>query len=300
MPQLDPEDGQPVWDFAEGELVLPSHRAIERLGTGTRCETWLAWSESLWSPVVVKLVRPEQIDHPRGRAAIEREASALAAVDHPATPRLLIDGRDAAIPHLVMHYVDGPDLDDVLDDGPLDDVDLIYLAAQLGSALRSLHGAGFAHLDLKPANIVVKAANVVLLDLGSARALGRSQPSGRPIGTVGYAAPELEEGADISSAMDVFGLGVVLAEAALGDRVFDPTDGVRERAVPTLPEDLPGDLRALVASMLAPESAQRPSLDDVLARLGDLTMPADGGGALWPSWVTGLLASGGAAKVDAG
>src|SRR3569623_2011588 len=66
-------------------------RAWRRLGVGERCETWLAWSDRLWAPVVVKLPRPQQSAHPRARRSLARETAALAGVHHPALPRLYVD-----------------------------------------------------------------------------------------------------------------------------------------------------------------------------------------------------------------
>jgi len=271
----DDVDGLPIWTFVEGEELVCGCLAWERLGVGTRCETWLAWSVEMWAPVVVKLVRPHQVDHPRGLAAIAREADALGRVRHPAFPRLWSDGRTTARPHVVLEYVDGPDLDDVLDDiGPMDSADLVQLGLQVASALRALHTSGFAHLDLKPDNVAVRDARVTVLDLGSARPLGRSQPAGRPIGSAGYAAPDLEAGADISAAMDVYGLGVLLAEAALDDRLFDSGQAAEARPSVELDAAAVGaDLAALVTAMLAPEPGDRPALADVLAGLDALTGP---------------------------
>lgn len=285
---VDAVDGLPVWAFDEGDEMVPGHRAWERLGVGTRCETWLAWSVAMWSPVVVKLIRPHQVDHPRGQAAIAREAEALAAVRHPGFPRIWGDARHADVPHLVLEYVDGPDLDDVLaEEGARGSEDIVQLGIHIGSALRSLHTAGFAHLDLKPDNLAVRDARPVVLDLGSARRLGRTQPAGSPIGSAGYASPELEAGADISSAMDIYGLGVLLAEAALDERVFDSAGSPDRRPRVELPDQLDEEIRQLVAAMLAHEPSQRPSIEQVLVTLG--RQVSGGDVPPWPAAATSHL-----------
>src|SRR5262249_13099116 len=152
---LDEFDQCPTWNFALGERVVDGCLAWERLGVGQRCETWLAWSQAMWAPVAVKLVRPHQVAEPRGRRAIGREVKALRACHHPALPRLLADGRQAEVAYLVTEYLDGPTLEEALDDdGPLLPPDAAVLLAQLAGSVRAMHAAGFAHLDIKPANVV--------------------------------------------------------------------------------------------------------------------------------------------------
>ncbi|HOZ59248.1 MAG TPA: hypothetical protein PKY70_13780, partial [Nakamurella multipartita] len=82
----DEQDGQPIWLVAEGADLAPGVAAIDRLAVGTRCETWLGWSRSLWCPVVVKLARPDQLT--RALRSLGREVAALDQHLHPAWPRL--------------------------------------------------------------------------------------------------------------------------------------------------------------------------------------------------------------------
>ena len=93
---VDTEDGLAVWDWAEGCELPGGTFALERLGVGHRCETWLVWSVALWSPAVLKAARPHQIHHPRALKSLRRETAALAGNSHPALPRLLADGTDDA------------------------------------------------------------------------------------------------------------------------------------------------------------------------------------------------------------
>lgn len=80
----DDLDGLAVWDWAEGCELPGGTFAIERLGVGHRCETWLVWSVSLWAPAVLKAARPHQIHHPRAVKSLRRETAALAGNLHPA------------------------------------------------------------------------------------------------------------------------------------------------------------------------------------------------------------------------
>src|SRR4051794_18661736 len=210
---FDPEDGLPVWAYHGGEELVPGLVARERLGVGSRCETWLAWSPASWAPVVVKLARPHQLEHPRARRSLQREVDALVGNLHPCLPRLYAADLDAERPHVVLEHIDGVPLADLLTPWRYrGTTTTAHLAVQLLSALLPLHARGVAHLDLKPDNIVVRDGRVVVVDFGSARRIGSAQPPGRPVGTLGYASPEMEACAPVSAAMDVYGVGAVAAE----------------------------------------------------------------------------------------
>jgi serine/threonine protein kinase len=282
---IDPTDDLPVWEFEPGEEITPGNLAWEPLGVGQRCETWLAWSTGLWTPVVVKLARPHQADHPRARVAVSRECDALIACPHPGVPQLVEDGRAASPPFLVQEYIDGPTLDAALETGPLSAVETIALAAQLTAVVRFLHLQGFAHVDLKPDNVILRDGRPTLIDLGSARPLGRLQPAGKPIGSPGYASPELEAGEPISESMDLYGIATIVYEALTGEAAFDPDCPAQDRPAPQtlgLPTDVPDSLELLTRELLAVDPAQRPgNAEALLTRLQDCFAAARGG-ALWP------------------
>ena len=275
--------------LSAGRRLVDGIVAWERLGEGARCETWLGWSRPLWCPVVVKLARPHQRTHPRARNSLAREVAAIGDNPHPVLPRLFAAGLDADIPHVVVEYVDGDSLDAVIEDnGPFDGPSTALLAVQLLSALMSLHGRGLAHLDIKPENVVVRDGRPVLVDFGSARELGRPQPAGHPVGTPGYAAPEMEACEPISTGMDVFGVGVTLREAFTGLSIYD-NDPLRRLAAEDPPyPDNPG-LVALIRAMLAPSPADRPTVPEALDAFAGLFDPEQAGpmastrsGCRWP------------------
>jgi serine/threonine protein kinase len=290
----DPTDDLPVWEFEPGEPITPGNLAWEPLGVGQRCETWLAWSTQLWVPVVVKLARPHQAEHPRARVAVTRECDALIRCPHPALPRLLADGRADTPPYLVQEYLDGPTLDSAIEDAPLAADETVAVAAQLTAVIRTLHLGGLAHVDLKPDNVILRDGRPCLLDLGSARELGRTQPAGRPIGSPGYAAPELEAGDPISAAMDLYGIGMIMYEALSGEPAFDPDLAAPDRPGPdtlSFPATVPVPLELLTRSLLAVDPAQRPAgTDDLLARLAECFSAARGG-ELWPEAASRQLAA---------
>ncbi len=263
------DDELPVWTYRPGETIADGLQAWQRLGVGHRCETWLAWSAPTWSPVVIKLARPHQVDHPRARASLHREQAALHDLVHPGLPRLISAAIDHPLPHLVLEYVDGLALDDLLaDQGGLDDRSVALLGAQLLAALVPVHGRGLAHLDVKPENVMVRDGRPVLVDFGSARRIGTRQPPGHPVGTLGWAPPEMEACRPISAAMDVYGVGRVL-QACL-----TPRAGHR-------PGPTGGRLRDLVAKMTSPEPSARPDLPRAVRAIGDVLPRSE---RPWPAW----------------
>ncbi|TCC52291.1 serine/threonine protein kinase [Kribbella capetownensis] len=267
---VDAEDGLAVWEFAEGSTLPGGNLAIERLGVGVRCETWLVWSPELWSPAVLKLARPHQVAHPRAVLTLRRETAALTGNLHPALPRILADGTGDPVPHIMIEYVDGPALDEEIDqNGALAAEQAAVLGAQLLPAVASLHRRGLAHLDLKPENVVLRDARPVLLDFGTARPIGSTQPAGHPVGTTGYVAPEQETCEPVSAAMDLYGLGMVLAEAVTGVPMAKGAE------IP------PSPLAPVIRQLLAERPDRRGTTAEVLVALAEVA------GELrpWPQWL---------------
>jgi serine/threonine protein kinase len=278
-PPADKPEEAPAWGTTS-PWPLPSYQPWRCLGVGARCETWLVWDTAGWSRAVVKLVRPDHVGPAgdRARRALDREA-ACAATPHAGLARLLADGRGAGVPHLVFEHLGGPALDaTVADDGRLTDTEAALLAAGLLSALTALHRSGRAHCDVKPANVVLRDGLPVLVDLGSARRLGSLQPTGRPLGTPGYAAPEMEACAPIAAGMDVYGVAVTVAEARTGRSPL--ADRWGPAAFARWPRR--SRLRPVVEQMLCPEPEHRPTLTASLRLVAGLLTPDQ---APWPEAV---------------
>jgi len=293
---LNPE---PSWSWRPGDELAPGLLAWALLGDGRRCETWLAWDLGRWCPVAVKLPRPGQ--GARAVAALAGEARVAAAVAHPGIRRLLDDRLDRPLPHLVFEYVEGPTLDDALaDEGPFHPVDVLLAGMQLAAALGHLHGRGLAHLDLKPGNVVLREGRPVLIDLGLARPLGEAPAGRHRRGSPPWMAPEQVRRRPASPGMDLFALGAVLFELATGTQAFDPADaGPPARRWPQLAgpaprvrtrrPEVPAAVDRAVASLLAPDPADRPVTAAQALDLLAAAMPADAAedDRLWPTWATG-------------
>jgi eukaryotic-like serine/threonine-protein kinase len=275
------DDGLPVSALAAGDRLPGGARAWERLGVGRRCETWLAWSTALCAPVVVKFPRPHQVGTARARDALYREVRALHGTLHPGLPVLYRDGTNAGVPYVELEYLDGPCLDEeVADRGRLDPVETALLGVQLLAALRSVHARELLHVDIKPANVVLRAGCPVLLDFGSSRPIGAAQPAGALIGSPGYAAPELEDGAPLAAPMDLYGVGATLYEALAGCPAFEPELAAADRPEAKPPDDTA--VSELVIRLLAPDPAARPTLAQAVNEL--VRLCADAGVPPWPVW----------------
>jgi len=217
-----------------------------------------------------------------------REIVVLSGLSHPGIVRYVAHG---ATPSgelfLVMEWLDGEDLKARLDREALTMRDAVMLATRVAEALGAAHARGIVHRDLKPSNLFLpggRIEQVKVLDFGIAQQEGRPRltHTGVTIGTPGYMAPEQARNSrEIDPRADVFALGCVLFQCLTGTAAFDGADAAGilgkilfEEAprVSALWPDVPEDLDALVAQMLAKEPAQRPSdganLAAALAALG--------------------------------
>lgn len=289
------------WACAVGEELVPGAWAWALLGDGRRCETWLAWSRHHWSPVAIKLPRPDQIND-RSRRALAREADAIRPLAHPSIQRLLEARLEEPVPHLVFEYVEGPTLASLLDDrGALPPGEVVRLGLQIGAALHYLHELRIAHLDVKPQNVAVRDGRALLLDFDLARSFGqresgsRPESGGRPRGSPPYMAPEQIRRAPASAAMDLFGLGATLYEAATDRLAFETSGKIGELSYPQL-EGSPPPIRSLnpripsaldhaITALLTRDPAARPAT--ALEAMGLLVEALPKGqGGLWPGWVS--------------
>jgi serine/threonine protein kinase len=207
-PTHDPEE--------YGTRLAPGYRVLGLLQRGRDFETYDAWSERRFARCVVKTTcRGGRTKD--NRARLVQEGQLLTTLDHPHLVRgyeVLLRPRTL----VVMETLTGSTLDHILKHGKrLTLGEVAYLGAHLSSALRYLHSQGVLHLDVKPGNIIVGGGRARLIDLSLAQAPGLI-PAGR--GTPAYLSPEQGTGGVVSSASDVWGLGLTLFVAATGVNPF--------------------------------------------------------------------------------
>ncbi len=204
-----------------GAWLAPGYEVVEHLSRGRSLDVYDTWSHERRCRVVAKTLRPDRADDERARRRLLREGRLLRRLAHPHIVRAY-ETVPGPAPVVVLETLTGATLACLLDESsdawlPLDQ--LGFLGVQLCSALGYLHRHGFLHLDLKPTNIVAQDGGAKVIDLSIARRPGRARPG---VGTSGYMAPEQVVGEDLTPAADVWGIGVVLFEAATGHEPFEP------------------------------------------------------------------------------
>ena len=222
------------WDFEQGDDIVPGRVALRRLGGGHRYEAYLSWDEKLFSLVVVKVVRPDQVDRSSVLRGLDREVRMLKRLNHPVLLRSFDAVLDGPRPHVVLEHLEGPRLSTLLRKyGRLPLEQLLPLALEVCSALHYLSTEEVVHLDVKPTNIIM-GAPPRLIDLSIARTFDEATALHDAVGTDDYMAPEQCEplGGGTGSAADMWGLGVTLFEAYAGYLPF--SRGVHDDAAPAM------------------------------------------------------------------
>lgn len=275
-----------TWTFAEGDAITPDLTAVRLLGGGSSYEAYLAFDEITYAPVVVKVVRPGLVTDGSSLRGLRREVEALAAVNHPVVVRGLRHRLDGERPHVVLEQIDGPRLSSLVRRyGPLQEQQYLPLGIEIASALHYLRHLGWAHLDIKPSNVIM-GAPARLIDLSVARRVEDAAALTVPIGTDLYLSPEQCDPpttGEPGHASDVWGLSATLFEAVAGYRAFDDGDldspDVRVRYPQLvddpyeLPDRVPHEVAKILYAGLEKRPADRPlpheiaeALEPVLAR----------------------------------
>jgi hypothetical protein len=259
------------------------YRLDERIAAGGVGQVWRATDLLLERTVAVKVLRPEYSDHPETLDRFRKEARHAGAISNAHVAQLYDYGPcgPGGSPYLVMEYVDGPSLADILVVDPIDPVRALDIIAQAADGLSAAHRLGLVHRDVKPGNILLGGdGQVKVTDFGIAHAAGQVPVTGPGLvmGTTQYMAPERIAGSQGTAASDVYALGIVLHECLTGVPPHDGTPAEVMAAhlylpLPPLPAGTPPELAELVARLTVKDPAQRISdareLSDLAATLRD-------------------------------
>ncbi|WP_444663179.1 serine/threonine-protein kinase [Cellulomonas sp. CW35] len=287
---------------------IGGYTVVAPLGSGGMGTVYRAVDDG-GTAVALKLLHPQIGADAQGRDRLRREVLALQRLRHRSVASVLDAEADSTEAFIVTELVAGANLEDhVREHGPFGPDDLRDLARDLTDALTAVHTAGVVHRDLKPTNVVVGEDGPVLIDFGIAQAAGdrsaQVTTAGLVVGTPGYLAPELLDGAEPSPETDLWGLAAVLAFAATGRPPFGtrPLQTVLARARAG-DADLTG-LGPLTSDALRraldPDPAARLDADDLVAALavaavdGDPVETGPGGAVVEDAAVAATVALGSA------
>jgi len=247
-----------------------------RLGRGATATVYLAEDLHLGRTVAIKLFGEASPVSDRDRR--RHEARVLASIRHPAIATLFDAHLDDDPPYLVLEYVPGPTLSDVLAAGPLPAARVRLLGAAVAAGLARAHDAGIVHRDVKPANILLPedrrdgAGRLVDFGIAQSPAAPPSHDPGSVLGSASYLSPEQACGEEVGPASDVYSLGLVLLEALTGRPAFPgssaPAIAARLFAPPPLDAPEVAEDAPLLARMTAREPADRPAAAEVARELG--------------------------------
>ncbi|MCG8461181.1 MAG: protein kinase [Holophagales bacterium] len=213
-----------------GRSRLGAYRLEGLLGEGGMGQVYLGEDERLGRQVAVKILPPEMAGSAR-LERFEREARALAALNHPNIVTIHSIEEDDGIRFLTMERVDGTTLKEKIKEGPLSEEEILQIGLELSEALAAAHRRGVVHRDLKPANVMLaEDGRVKVVDFGIAANVEESRDltQGRMVGTISYMAPEQLEGERADERSDLFALGVILYQMATGDHPFAADTTVRQ------------------------------------------------------------------------
>ena len=276
--------------------VLSHYRILEKLGQGGQATAYKAEDLRLNRTVVVKILRAELAQSDAAKRRFEREACLCSALDNPNISAVFDVGETNGLSYIVMQYVEGSTLKQLMSGHPLETLSALSIAIQIADALSVAHAAGIVHRDVKPSNVIVTpAGQAKVLDFGLAKMLARDPDAkdddpltdaGTPYGSIGYGSPEQVSGERVDHRTDVFSLGVVVYEMMTGERPFKGVTiiDVLHSIVNNPPRPLvhfnpraPARLQAILNRALAKDSQDRYQTmaamrDDLKALMRQLTL----------------------------
>ena len=215
--------------FSNGQ-VLGHYRIIEQIGAGGMGEVYLAKDLKLNRKVAVKVLHQNLSSDNQASRRLRREAQVAASLEHPHICAIYEIAETGDCSFIVMQYVEGRTLGDILAKERLSVEKSLDLAIQIADALAEAHSRGIIHRDIKPANIIVnEKGQAKVLDFGLAKfieaetsdeTVKRLHSSGAVMGTVPYMSPEQLRGKPLDARTDIFSFGAVFSEILSGRQAF--------------------------------------------------------------------------------
>ena len=274
----------PLITDAIGRVLGKRYRLVSPLGVGASAQVFLAEDVSLRRHVAIKILHPALATDQSFLKRFRAEARSAAALNHPHVARVFDWGEDEGGPYLVLEYLSGGSLLDLLERGVrLSVSQATVVAGQAARGLAYAHARGLVHRDMKPANLLFDdEGRVRVADFGVARALADgawTEPAGTTVGTARYAAPEQAQGLVLDGRADVYSLALVTFESLTGyvPFVLDTAMGsLAARIGATLPgHGALGPLQPILSEAASPDRRSRSDAAGFAARLEALgaTLP---------------------------
>ncbi|MDR3741517.1 MAG: protein kinase [Terracidiphilus sp.] len=251
--------------------TIEHYEIVRKLGAGGAGVVYLATDTLLQRPVVLKILRAGLLSAQQMRSTVLREARLASAIEHPNVCAIYEVGETGDEGYIVMQYVPGQSLDQLIARGPGSPQLVLSVGIQIADGLQAAHTLGIFHRDLKPQNVMLTDGGLVkILDFGLARRLHPEDAGfdpGKPAlakdasvaatytargGTIRYMAPEQFVTGQSSVQSDVWALGVLLYELASGRHPFSRPDAEDFQAIRAIQFSDPPDLSEIVPT-IAPE-----------------------------------------------
>lgn len=215
-------------------LLAGRYLVGEVLGHGGMSDVHEGTDTRLGRTVAIKLLKPSLATDPAFRSRFRQEAHAASRMAHPTIVRVFDageetitdpNGTEMQLPFIVMEYVAGTVLRDLIAEGPLEPAEAVRIASGVLTALEYSHRAGVVHRDIKPANVMItKNGQVKVMDFGIARAISETASSASQttaiLGTASYFSPEQAKGEQLDARTDLYSTGVLLFEMLTGAAPF--------------------------------------------------------------------------------
>ena len=256
--------------------LVGRYRILEQIGEGAMADVYRAYDPHIDRALVVKVLKAEYRQDREYSVRFLREARAAGALSHAGIVTIFDVGEIDGYPFIVMEYLDGEPLSEIMKRGALPAADVIAIGIQLAAALGYAHAQGVVHRDVKPSNVILSPdrRSVKLLDFGIARVAEGDlferesllTQIGQVVGTPRYMSPEQALGQELDGRSDIFSLGVVLYELVSGRRAFPAANAASLAAqivqadpepLSKVADDVPRGLQFIVGKAMSRDPAQR-------------------------------------------
>ncbi|MCL1861967.1 MAG: protein kinase, partial [Defluviitaleaceae bacterium] len=208
-----------------GHMVAERYEIDDTIGSGGMSVVYRAHDTRLDRYVTLKVLKEEYLTDESLMERFPKEARAAAALNHQNISSIFDHGRDGDILYIVLEYVDGKSLKELITKkAPFDDETTLGVTIQVAEGLAEAHSNGIIHLDIKPQNILISNASIVkVTDFGIARAAKNVtlNAGAGSMGSVHYFSPEQARGGYIDHKSDIYSLGIVMYEMATGTLPFE-------------------------------------------------------------------------------